>query len=544
MCACERTSSDARVRGYIHAQILAAKFQVSMYVHADFLHLESLFVVICYRVQGTTIVHSRRINTLETTEIAAHRPSSYFSRNSVRKPPVWDPAGIKTVVALSGRSPERQIDREKAHCSSIPDLISSAMSDPAQFVTLVTPNDVLFGRGSGPNDHEGNIKFRDMVAKRKGEYMSTNHRQTKATIAKDVVNSVFQAQGRFLKKLEAAELQKLGFPASTEIYQIVDDNTVMEKAKQALRQNRDKRDSEGKKSPTPKTAKVQAQAHKTDIVFPNFTGSLEAHENLEPLPIARASNPLSAPGQVHARPKENPGYVKYTTPLEGMATQESTSTTPEYMRRGPRRASVQSMSSRRDSLQLSEISMYKDAEGMSAMMESFKGMSTTDMENTSTDTIGTIDNMFGDETPHLSGISNMSNMSLSSVFNDKGGRGGRGRSKDAVGETGDNVWSFDDHQVAAGTGLWPLDEQRNSASMRPPAKRVLTSEQIASSLMAEPLQESGTAMMSTSDFPVGMSTGSLMMTSMDSISPQEDNSNTKKNSGQQASGPPQRVLPF
>jgi hypothetical protein len=417
-------------------------------------------------------------------------------------------------------------------------LSSSAMSDPAQFVTVINANDVLFGRGSGPNDHEGNIKFRDMVAKRKGEYMSTNHRQTKAAIAKEVVGSVFQVQGRFLKRLEAAELQKLGFPSSTEIYQIVDDNTVMEKAKQALRQNREKRDFDPKKSPT------RTPTHKTDIVIPNFTGSLEAHENLEPLPMSRVVNPLSAAGQEHLRPKENPGYARYTAQLEGLANPERNETTSESMRRGPRRASVQSMSSRRDSLQLSEI-MYKDTEGMSGMMESFKGMSTTDLDNTSTDSIGTIDNMFGDATHHMSGISNVSNMSLSSVFIEKVTIRTRARSRELVEEIGDNVWSFDD-QHGAGNTLWPLDEQRNSLSMQPPAHRGLTSEQIASSLMDEPLQErfTGASMMSASDFPVGMSTGSLMMASMDSIPPQEDNSNNKNSSGQQANGTPRRVLPF
>eukprot|EP00980_Cylindrotheca_fusiformis_P015392 scaffold4329_cov115-Cylindrotheca_fusiformis.AAC.9 len=413
------------------------------------------------------------------------------------------------------------------------------MSD---YVTEVTPNDVLFGRGSGPNDHEGNIKFRDLVAKRKGEYMSTNHRQTKAIIAKDVVDSVFQSQGRFLKKVEAAELQKLGFPASTDIYQIVDEKTIMEKAKQALRQNRDN------KSPTRKTAvKQPPSAPKTEIVMPNFSGSLEAHENLEPLPISRNENPLNVGMSSPPKPRDNSGYAKYTTQLDSLASQERSDTLPE-MRRGPRRTSVQSLSSRRDSLQLSEL--MKDGEGLSSMLESFKGMSTTDLENTSSDSIGTIDNMFGDSANHLSGISGVSNMSLSSVFTtEKGGSkmGGRVRSRDAVGESGDTVWSFDDQNVGTGNTLWRLDEQRNSRSMQPPANRSSsTSDQIVSTLLAEPLQESGTtAMMSTSDFPVGMSTGSLMMTSLDSISPEEDsNNNTNKDSSQQGNGPPHRVLPF
>ena len=49
-----------------------------------------------------------------------------------------------------------------------------------EFVTELRPCDVLFGRGSGPNDHEGNIRFRQLVAERKQEYLATNHRQTKA----------------------------------------------------------------------------------------------------------------------------------------------------------------------------------------------------------------------------------------------------------------------------------------------------------------------------------------------------------------------------
>jgi hypothetical protein len=112
--------------------------------------------------------------------------------------------------------------------------------DQSNIVTVLRSDDVLFGRGSGPNDHEGNIKFRELVSARKEEYMATNHRQTKATIARSVVDQVLQKNGRFLKKLEPSDGVKFGIPEGVDGYMVVDDDTIMEKAKQALRQNREK----------------------------------------------------------------------------------------------------------------------------------------------------------------------------------------------------------------------------------------------------------------------------------------------------------------
>jgi len=395
------------------------------------------------------------------------------------------------------------------------------MGDHTQFVTVVNPTDVLFGRGSGPNDHEGNIRFRDVVSKRKAEYMSTNHRQTKATIAKDVVNTVYQSNGRFLKKLEASDLQKMGFPPSTEVYQIVDDDTVMEKAKQALRQNRDKNASQ-KRSISPKPRKHHQMAAPASLLntaefnMKNFAQGLASHEMLEPVPLPGGMGNAPTVAE-HARPQQNPGFNKYAQQLEGLAATNQ--------------AIARRMSSRRESLQLSEIMYSKDLDGMSGLMESFKGMSTTG-ENLSQDSIGTIDNMFGDPQHEVSGISNMS---LGSVFTEQksersGSRRPAGRmsissrsGREALGETAD--WVFDEQSPSGAEGggsLWPLEESRNSGTgaglMLPPANRPVN-QQAAASLMNEPLQDSS-VMMSTGD--IGMSTGSLMMTSIDSLGPLEE----------------------
>jgi hypothetical protein len=107
-----------------------------------------------------------------------------------------------------------------------------------KYVMELQPTDVLFGRGSGPNDHEGNVRFRHYVAERKAQYMATNHRLTKTRIAREIVDLVHAANGRFLKKIEGKEqLAELGLSECSDCYEMVDDDTIMEKAKQALRQN-------------------------------------------------------------------------------------------------------------------------------------------------------------------------------------------------------------------------------------------------------------------------------------------------------------------
>lgn len=145
---------------------------------------------------------------------------------------------------------------------------SAADSDKCECVLEVLSHDVLLGRGSGPNDHVGNIQFRDLIHGRKSEYLSTNHRQTKALIAKEIVDQVYQRGGRFLKKLGTSEAAKVlprllgdsglddsendttDFDSPRDVYQVQKHAVVMEKAKQALRQNQR---SGGSPSPTSRT---------------------------------------------------------------------------------------------------------------------------------------------------------------------------------------------------------------------------------------------------------------------------------------------------
>ena len=160
-----------------------------------------------------------------------------------------------------------------------------------EFVTELNSHDVLFGRGSGPNDHEGNIRFRKLVAERKEEYMATNHRMTKAKIAKEIVDQVFANSGRFLKKMEPTEMKEHNL-AGMDAWVLVDEDTIMEKAKQALRQNPNKTPKEKSTKPTPThtaSTEVYATGHVSAVTPVPQTVSLEDY-NLEPLPIGSMSS--------------------------------------------------------------------------------------------------------------------------------------------------------------------------------------------------------------------------------------------------------------
>lgn len=263
--------------------------------------------------------------------------------------------------------------------------------DPSEYVTALTPNDVLFGRGSGPNDHEGNIRFRDMVASRKPEYLATNHRQTKAKIAKEIVDAVFARNGRFLKKLEPPEIQELGFDTRHDYYTLVDDDTIMEKAKQALRQNRDKGSSATQGSLSPKPNRQTSNPLPINTFSPpTFAQESDGNEHL-PTGVFSAE-PVTFD-------EDAQGYVDYITTLEDPEDAEDHGL-------GRRMSSMSRRSSllggrkdgtglgRRDSLQMADVWKRDSAVQsmqMSDLMESLRGMSTTGEMHSSEETIGTIE---------------------------------------------------------------------------------------------------------------------------------------------------------
>jgi hypothetical protein len=104
------------------------------------------------------------------------------------------------------------------------------------FVLALTANDVLFGRGAPSIENEGNVRFRHLVQERKTEYVSTGKRQMKDWIARQVIQAVRLRQGRFLRKIESlVEAERMGVPEGTTAWTFVDETTILQKVKQALR---------------------------------------------------------------------------------------------------------------------------------------------------------------------------------------------------------------------------------------------------------------------------------------------------------------------
>lgn len=75
----------------------------------------------------------------------------------------------------------------------------------------------------------GNIEFRNLVLSRKAEYLAAPSRDVKGRIANEVVDAVRSSGGRFVKKLNAKQLQEKGFKKDMNVYELADESTVLEK---------------------------------------------------------------------------------------------------------------------------------------------------------------------------------------------------------------------------------------------------------------------------------------------------------------------------
>jgi hypothetical protein len=123
---------------------------------------------------------------------------------------------------------------------------SAATASPSSsVVTKIASNDVLMGRGAAVIGNEGNRRFRKLIQKYKAEYDATRIRQEKDRIARKIVDTITSSQGRFLKKIETAQ-QKEFFqvPSGKAAWMIVKETVVLQKVKQAFRDDRRSFDEE------------------------------------------------------------------------------------------------------------------------------------------------------------------------------------------------------------------------------------------------------------------------------------------------------------
>lgn len=106
------------------------------------------------------------------------------------------------------------------------------------YVTEITPNDVLFGRGAPTFRHPGNVRFREIVLSRKAEYLATTKHEPKQRIAQEIIDEITcNGKGKFLREVKTiAEARTYGIPLGTQAWIIVDVDDINAKVKQALRE--------------------------------------------------------------------------------------------------------------------------------------------------------------------------------------------------------------------------------------------------------------------------------------------------------------------
>lgn len=112
-------------------------------------------------------------------------------------------------------------------------------SSSSSVVTSLAPNDVLMGRGAAVIGNEGNRRFRKLIQKYKVEYDATRIRQEKDRIARKIVEAITSRQGRFLKKIDTPAAQDaFQVPSGKSAWMVVKQAVVLQKVKQAFRDDR------------------------------------------------------------------------------------------------------------------------------------------------------------------------------------------------------------------------------------------------------------------------------------------------------------------
>jgi hypothetical protein len=161
-----------------------------------------------------------------------------------------------------------------------------------QFVSSVGPNDVLLGRGAPMVNFAGNVRFRVLVATRLEEYSRARRRQTKDTIAREIMALVEQRGGRFLRKMDAQEEIELGVPNGSSAWVSVEEDVAIEKVKQALRNREQQRRAPSANDLPPSERREPGDSSQTNRNEPN---SSALHTSIAASASGEAEQPISTP---------------------------------------------------------------------------------------------------------------------------------------------------------------------------------------------------------------------------------------------------------
>jgi hypothetical protein len=142
-------------------------------------------------------------------------------------------------------------------------------------------NDILLGRGTGPNEH--NKFFRSLIAKNKGAYSAAKTRKERAIVIKDTITAIKNKNGRFLKKYKMI--------SGNQNFVVIDDLSVIRaKTKQAFRYcieggNKKKlnNDEAESKSPPPQSGFMPVSLGGANA--PSYYSAARVTPPFEPMPM-------------------------------------------------------------------------------------------------------------------------------------------------------------------------------------------------------------------------------------------------------------------
>lgn len=177
-------------------------------------------------------------------------------------------------------------------------------------ITILNPNDVLLGRGSGFSQWQGNMQMRELIETQREEYVAARNKH-KSDIAEDIVNKIQSLGGRFLRLDESAEEVEFILEEGTWIE--VERDAATEKVKQCLRQKR-KPPEASKKWALSKSKESETESEKKDA----------------PSSTSIASSPAAAPESVRVSSLSCGHFVHSLATLPPTLPSALPSTLPAY----------------------------------------------------------------------------------------------------------------------------------------------------------------------------------------------------------------------
>lgn len=104
-------------------------------------------------------------------------------------------------------------------------------------VGAVGNNDVQLGRGRPVVTSEGNQRFRQLILENRPVYTASSRHAHKDAIARQILQTIRDRGGRFLRKMEStSEREQFGVVDNEQAWVVVDNETTLQKVKQALRE--------------------------------------------------------------------------------------------------------------------------------------------------------------------------------------------------------------------------------------------------------------------------------------------------------------------